>query len=92
MSDPVIGVIGGTGLYAMPDLQEVERIELETPFGRPSDAIIKGRLHDRAVFFLPRHGVGHRLLPSEIPYRANIWALKKLGVDRVLSLSAVGSM
>ncbi|MBN2358797.1 MAG: S-methyl-5'-thioadenosine phosphorylase [Deltaproteobacteria bacterium] len=92
MAQPVIGVIGGTGLYDMPDLTAVERIEVETPFGPPSDAIVRGTLAGRTVCFVPRHGVGHRLMPSEVPYRANIFALKKLGVERILSLSAVGSL
>ena len=92
MAQPVIGVIGGTGLYAMPDLTDVERIEVSTPFGPPSDTIVRGTLAGRTVCFVPRHGTGHRLLPSEIPYRANIFALKALGVERILSLSAVGSL
>ncbi|MFH1809947.1 MAG: S-methyl-5'-thioadenosine phosphorylase [Pseudomonadota bacterium] len=92
MTAPVIGVIGGTGLYQMDDLLDVERLEVATPFGAPSDVIIRGTLGDRTVCFLPRHGIGHRYLPSEVPYRANIFALKKLGVQQILSLSAVGSM
>jgi 5'-methylthioadenosine phosphorylase len=88
----MIGVIGGTGLYAMDDLQDIERIDLVTPFGKPSDSIVRGTLHGRTVCFLPRHGVGHRFTPSEINYRANIFALKMVGVDHILSLSAVGSL
>jgi 5'-methylthioadenosine phosphorylase len=92
MPDPAIGVIGGSGLYEMDGLTDIRRIRLETPFGDPSDAFIEGRLGDQRMVFLPRHGVGHRLLPSEINFLANIWGLKKLGVERVISVSAVGSM
>jgi len=92
MAQPVIGVIGGTGLYGMPDLTDVERLKVETPFGSPSDEIIRGTLAGRTVCFVPRHGVGHRFLPTEVPYQANIFALKQLGVERILSLSAVGSL
>jgi 5'-methylthioadenosine phosphorylase len=92
MAQPVIGVIGGTGLYSMPDLADVERVRVDTPFGPPSDEIVRGTLAGRTICFLPRHGVGHRYLPTEVPYRANIFALKQLGVERILSLSAVGSL
>ena len=88
----VLGIIGGSGLYDLPGLSALNREEVETPFGAPSDAIVTGRLGDEEVAFLARHGAGHRLLPSEIPYRANIYALKQLGVTRVVSVSAVGSM
>lgn len=87
-----IGVIGGSGLYQIEGLENVEQLRLETPFGAPSDAITVGTLGGTRVAFLPRHGVGHRLLPSEIPYRANIFALKLLGARRVISASAVGSL
>lgn len=88
----IIGIIGGSGLYEIETLKDVEEIVLETPFGATSDAIIKGTLGDATLYFIPRHGRGHPLLPSEVPYCANIWALKKLGCQRVLSVSAVGSM
>ena len=88
----MLGIIGGSGLYDLPGLSALNREEVETPFGAPSDAIVTGRLGDEEVAFLARHGAGHRLLPSEIPYRANIYALKQLGVTRVVSVSAVGSM
>jgi len=88
----VLGIIGGSGLYDLPGLTALNREEVETPFGAPSDAIVTGRLGDEEVAFLARHGAGHRLLPSEIPYRANIYALRQLGVTRVVSVSAVGSM
>lgn len=88
----IIGIIGGSGLYEMESLTGVEEVVVDTPFGATSDAIIKGNLGDATLYFLPRHGRGHPLLPSEVPYRANIWALKKLGCQRVLSVSAVGSM
>jgi 5'-methylthioadenosine phosphorylase len=87
-----IGVIGGSGLYEMPDLKEVEEVSLDTPFGPPSDRYLLGRLSGCPVAFLSRHGAGHRLSPSEINFRANIYGMKLLGVERVLSVSAVGSM
>ena len=85
-------VIGGSGLYAMPGLSNVEEVRLSTPFGDPSDAIIVGTLAGRRVGFLPRHGRGHRLNPSEVPYRANIHALKQLGARHIVSVSACGSL
>ena len=88
----VLGIIGGSGLYDLPGLGGVRRERVNTPFGEPSDEIVVGRLGDEDVAFLSRHGAGHRLLPSEIPYRANLHALKQLGVTRVVSVSAVGSM
>jgi len=88
----VIGVIGGSGLYEMEGLSEVESVSLETPFGAPSDTYITGVLDGVRMVFLPRHGRGHRLLPSEVNYRANIYGMKKLGVTRLISVSAVGSM
>ncbi len=87
-----LGVIGGSGLYQLEGLQDVSEIDLDTPFGKPSDAYIQGCLNGVEVVFLPRHGRGHRLLPSEINHRANIWGFKSLGVEWVLSVSAVGSL
>jgi 5'-methylthioadenosine phosphorylase len=88
---PVLGVIGGSGLYDFEGLEDARRVEVTTPFGTPSDAVLTGRLGDLDVAFLPRHGRGHRLTPSEIDYRANIDALKRLGVTDLVSLSACGS-
>jgi 5'-methylthioadenosine phosphorylase len=85
-------VIGGSGLYEIEGLSNVKEVALATPFGAPSDSFVTGELHGVRMVFLPRHGRGHRISPSEINFRANIWGLKKLGVTRVLSLSAVGSM
>src|SRR5215470_11404500 len=87
MSEATIGVIGGSGLYAMEGLENVERIELSTPFGAPSDAYILGTIAGRRVAFLPRHGVGHRLTPTEVPSRANIHGFKQLGVRYLVSAS-----
>jgi 5'-methylthioadenosine phosphorylase len=87
-----IGIIGGSGLYAMPGLTNVREEKLVTPFGEPSDAFILGELEGRRVAFLARHGRGHRILPSELNFRANIYAMKMLGVERILSVSAVGSL
>jgi 5'-methylthioadenosine phosphorylase len=87
-----IGIIGGSGLYQMPELKDVEEIQIETPFGSPSDAFIVGTLENERVAFLPRHGRGHRFTPTEVPFRANIYAMKLLGVERILSASAVGSL
>jgi len=87
-----IGIIGGSGLYAMPGLTAVREERVETPFGEPSDAFVLGELEGRKVAFLARHGRGHRLLPSELNFRANIYAMKKLGVERIVSVSAVGSL
>jgi len=87
-----IGIIGGSGLYQMPELLNVEDLELDTPFGKPSDAFIAGTLEGERVVFLPRHGRGHSFTPTEVPYRANIYAMKMLGVERILSASAVGSL
>ena len=89
---PQIGVIGGSGLYHMPGLSATHELRVKTPFGSPSDAIVVGALEGRRVAFLSRHGRGHRLLPSEINYRANIYAMKLLGVERIISVSAVGSL
>jgi len=87
-----IGVIGGSGLYHMPGLSKVREVRVRTPFGEPSDAYLVGQLNGVKLVFLPRHGRGHRLLPTELNARANIWGFKKLGVERILSFSAVGSM
>ena len=87
-----LGVIGGSGLYAIEGLQDVSEVRITTPFGDPSDAIVVGTLDGAPIAFLPRHGRGHRLSPSEVPSRANIYALKSLGVEWVLSVSAVGSL
>jgi 5'-methylthioadenosine phosphorylase len=92
MAQAKIGVIGGSGLYQMEGLTGVSEVEVQTPFGAPSDAISVGTLAGVPIAFLPRHGRGHRISPSELPVRANIWALKSLGVEWVLSVSAVGSM
>jgi len=92
MVDIRIGIIGGTGLYDMEGLEEIEEVFVDTPFGKPSDAIVTGRLHGVNVAFLPRHGRGHKFSPSEIPARANIYALKSIGVERIISVSAVGSL
>lgn len=89
---PKVGIIGGSGLYAMEGVADVRRVKVKTPFGPPSDDVALGTLGGVRCAFLARHGQGHRLLPSELPSRANIWALKSLGVERVISLSAVGSL
>ena len=87
-----IGIIGGSGLYDLDGLENMRRVNLETPFGVPSAQFLTGSLSGREVVFLARHGQGHRLLPSEIPFRANIWGLKKLGATHLISVSAVGSL
>ena len=87
-----IGVIGGSGLYNMEELKRVKEVEIDTPFGKPSDSIITGTLDDVGIAFLPRHGRGHRLTPSEVPYRANIYAMKSLGVEWLISVNAVGGL
>lgn len=92
MTTARIGIIGGSGLYQMPELSNVEEIKVETPFGDPSDAFIVGTLEGERVAFLPRHGRGHHFTPTELPFRANIYAMKLLGVERILSASAVGSL
>lgn len=91
-SDTVVGIIGGSGLYQMDAIADLEEIHIATPFGEPSDAFLRGRMGDTTVVFLPRHGRGHRVSPSELNFRANIWGMKKLGVSRILSVSAVGSL
>src|SRR5436309_14541182 len=92
MSTAKIGIIGGSGLYQMPELTEIEEVSVETPFGKPSDSFIVGTLEGERVAFLPRHARGHKLLPTELPFRANIYAMNLLGVERILSASAVGSL
>jgi 5'-methylthioadenosine phosphorylase len=87
-----LGVIGGSGLYAMPGLTDIQERVIDTPFGAPSDAVITGTLDGKQVAFLPRHGRGHRFNPGEVNYRANIWALKSLGIKRIVSVSACGSL
>jgi 5'-methylthioadenosine phosphorylase len=91
-NERTIGVIGGSGLYEIEGLTGIEEVKLTTPFGDPSDAFIVGKLGDARLVFLPRHGRGHRILPHEINFRANVWGMKKLGVEWILSVSAVGSM
>lgn len=92
MSEIKLGIIGGSGLYNMAGLSNIEEIKVETPFGDPSDAIIVGTMHGRRIAFLPRHGRGHVLTPGEVPYRANIYALKSLGVRYIVAVSACGSL
>ena len=92
MSEYKIGIIGGSGLYSIEGFTKQKWIDVKTPFGRPSDQFLTGELAGRSVVFLPRHGRGHRILPSELNHRANIWAMKKLGVAWLLSVSAVGSL
>ena len=92
MKQPVIGVIGGSGLYEIEELTDVREVKLDTPFGSLSDDYITGYLGEAKMVFLPRHGRGHRLLPSEVNYRANIYGMKTLGVENIISVSAVGSM
>jgi 5'-methylthioadenosine phosphorylase len=87
-----IGIIGGSGLYSMSGLTEIREVRVKTPFGDPSDAIVLGTLERKRVAFLARHGRGHRILPGEINYRANVYAMKMLGVERIISVSAVGSL
>jgi 5'-methylthioadenosine phosphorylase len=92
VSETELAIIGGSGLYDMAELTEVEEVSISTPFGEPSDAIKLGTLHGRRVAFLPRHGRGHVLTPTEVPYQANIFALKTLGVKYIISVSACGSL
>jgi len=87
-----VGVIGGSGLYEIEGLSNVESVAVDTPWGRPSDELIVGDLEDARLVFLPRHGRGHKIMPSEINFRANIYAMKKMGVEWIISVSAVGSM
>ena len=92
MSEVKLAVIGGSGVYDIEALTDIEEHRISTPFGDPSDSIVIGTLSGKRIAFLPRHGRGHRLTPTEVPYRANIWALKSLGVERIISISACGSM
>jgi 5'-methylthioadenosine phosphorylase len=92
LSQAEIGIIGGSGLYSMPGLTDVQEVKQQTPFGDPSDAYVLGTLEGRKVAFLARHARGHRILPSELNFRANIYGFKQLGVERILSVSAVGSL
>jgi 5'-methylthioadenosine phosphorylase len=89
---PVLAVIGGSGLYQFPALRDVKTIEIDTPFGKPSSPITLGTLSGKVIAFLARHGIGHYLTPAEVNYRANMYALKQLGVDKVVSISACGSL
>lgn len=92
MGENRIGIIGGSGLYDIEGISDVKCMELDTPFGKPSDSFISGKLGGKDVVFLPRHGKGHKLLPSELNFRANIYGMKKLGVGHIISVSAVGSL
>lgn len=92
MSEKTLGIIGGSGLYDLPGLEQRQEVTVETPFGMPSDALITGVMHGVRMAFLPRHGRGHRLAPHELPYRANLHAMKQLGMGCVVGISAVGSM
>jgi 5'-methylthioadenosine phosphorylase len=92
MPEKIVGVIGGSGLYEMEGLEEIQSISLTTPFGSPSDSFVTGRLEGLKVVFLPRHGKGHRIAPSFLNYRANIYGMKKLGAQWIIGVSAVGSM
>ena len=92
MASATIGVIGGTGLSELPGLTDVREVEVNTPYGAPSGPVVVGSYHGVEIAFLSRHGVGHRLTPTELPVRANVYALKLLGVERVISISAVGSL
>ena len=92
MPQAQIGVIGGSGLYQMEGLKRVREVRVSTPFGKPSDAFVRGMLDGTELIFLPRHGRGHRWLPTELNFRANIFGMKKLGVERIISVSAVGSL
>lgn len=91
-AQPIIGIIGGSGLYELDGLADKQWVTVDTPYGSPSDQLLRGTLDGQRVVFLPRHGRGHRLAPSELPFRANIYALKAMGVSEVLSLSACGSL
>ena len=92
MQENRIGIIGGSGLYDIEGIENVESVEIDTPFGKPSDRFMVGKLEGRDVVFLPRHGKGHKLLPSELNFRANIYGMKKLGVGYIIAVSAVGSL
>jgi 5'-methylthioadenosine phosphorylase len=92
MNEKTLGIIGGSGLYDLPGLEDRKEVAVDTPFGSPSDALITGTLHSVRMAFLPRHGRGHKLAPHELPFRANIHAMKQLGMSAVVGISAVGSM
>jgi len=92
MPQAKIGVIGGSGLYDIEGMADIEELDINTPFGKPSDTVVVGRLEGVGVAFLPRHGRGHRILPTEVPVRANIYALKSLGVERIIAINSVGSL
>ena len=92
MPQAKIAVIGGSGLYDIEGMEDIEEIDINTPFGRPSDKIVVGKLGGVGIAFLPRHGRGHRILPTEVPYRANIYALKSIGVERLIGINSVGSL
>jgi 5'-methylthioadenosine phosphorylase len=92
MAEATIGVIGGSGLYEIEGLTDIEEYDVSTPFGSPSDPVVVGTLREKRVAFLPRHGRGHRILPGEVNVRANIYALKRLGVERIIAVNACGSM
>jgi 5'-methylthioadenosine phosphorylase len=89
---PALGIIGGSGIYKMPDLTDIQTVEVDTPFGKPSSPVVVGTLAGKRIAFLARHGIGHTITPSEVNYRANIYALKKLGVERLVSINACGSL
>jgi len=91
-SEAFLGVIGGSGLYSMPDLHNANQFDLETPYGKPSAPIVVGELEGQRVAFLARHGIGHHIVPGQVNYRANIYALKALGIQRIISISACGSL
>lgn len=92
MNEPAVGIIGGSGLYRMEGFEHAQEIRVETPFGPPSDAIMEGEFHGRRICFLPRHGLGHRLLPTELNHRANLWALRSRNVRWIIAFTAVGSL
>lgn len=92
MAEPCIGIIGGSGLYDIEGIEDVRTVDVDTPFGKPSDAFIRGTIEGQEVVFLPRHGKGHTIMPTELNFRANIWGMKKLGVEHIIAVSAVGSM
>lgn len=92
MSEYAFGIIGGSGLYGFEGIENIEEIDLETPFGKPSSTIVSGTVHGKKLAFLARHGIGHIYNPTEVNYRANIWAFKMLGIDKIVSVSAVGSL
>ena len=91
MAQAKIGIIGGSGLYEIEGFTDIEEVNLDTPFGKPSDTIVVGKLEGVGVAFLPRHGRGHRISPPEVPSRANIYALKSLGVEQIIAVNSAGS-